>query len=125
MIIHDGNGTLISSTNPLHVQPGRNNSDSFSIAMTSPNATTAKQVQAATSGKSIYITDIVVSTEAAMTVNLNDSDGTPVIQNLYFPATSIFGKTFETPIRVTSGKALNVKTSLAAGISVTASGYIV
>jgi hypothetical protein len=125
MIIHDGNGTSHSATNPIHTQPGRDSSDSFGVTIASSNATTATQVQAATVGKSIYLTDLVISAESAMTVNLQDSDGTPVIRNLYFPATSIFAKAFQTPIKVTSAKALNVKSSVAAGISVTATGFIV
>jgi hypothetical protein len=93
--------------------------------MTSPNATTATQVKAATAGKSIHITDIIISTQAATTVILQDSDGTAVIQPFYFPVTTTFDKSFQTPIKVTSGKALNVKTSVAAGISVTVCGYII
>lgn len=106
--------------------PGRR-SDAFQAIFSSADATAAAELQALSSGKSIYLTDIIISTDTAMNIKVQDSAGTPVvlIGPLYLPASGTFSKTFDTPLKTTISKALNVIASVSGNISVTASGYII
>lgn len=101
--------------------------DSFQVTITSANATSATDVKAKTASKKIYITDLVISVDTAMNVQLQDDTGTPVVimEQMYFPANSIFSKTFSTPLEVPTNKDLEVITSAAGNISVTAAGYVI
>jgi hypothetical protein len=98
----------------------------FHATITSADASTAVQVLAGTSGKSIYLTDVVISTDSALTLQLEDSAGTPnvLVEDLFMPATSVWSKTWSTPIPVIAGNDLNVLASGAGNISVTVTGYI-
>lgn len=125
VIVNDENGNAIKETNPLPVSFGYNSSDGFGETITSPNATTATQVKAATSGKSIYVTDLIISVQDETEVRLQDSDGTVVVQTLYLPDTSVFSKSFSTALPITASKALNVVTSVATPISVTITGFVI
>lgn len=102
-------------------------SDAFLAIYNSSDASTAAQVKAATSAKSIYLTDIVISVDTAMNVKIQDDTGTPVIyiEPLYLPANSVWSKTFTTPIKWASNKPMMVKASVSGNISVTATGYVI
>lgn len=101
--------------------------DCFQATITSANATSATQVKAKTASKSIYITDIVISTDTAMNIQLQDDTGTPVVlmEQMYFPASSIWSKTFVVPLKVATNKDLNVIASASGNISVTVTGYVI
>ena len=89
------------------------------------DASTAAQVIAGVASTNIYLTDIIISVGSAMNVTIQDNTGTPVvaIEPLYMPANSVFSKTFSVPIKIATGKDLNVKASTSGNISVTATGY--
>lgn len=97
----------------------------FHNTITSADATTAVQVLAGTAGKSIYLTDVVISTDTALTAQLEDGAAAALVDDLFLPATSVWSKTWSTPIPVAAGEALNVLTSVAGNISVTVTGYLV
>lgn len=101
--------------------------DAFQATYNSADASTRAQVKAATASKKIYLTDIVISTDTAMNIIIQDSTASAVIliQKLYVPANSVFSKTFSTPLECSTGKDLEVLASASGNISVTASGYII
>jgi len=123
-ILYKEDASAVSDTNPLPVRFGRDSGVDFNSTIHTPNATVATQVQAATSGKSIYVTDVVISSSSAMNVQLQDSDSTAVMEQVYLAANTPFTKTFSTPLLVTASKALNVLSSIAAPLSVTVSGFV-
>lgn len=112
-------------TDNILALPGRR-ADAFQVRITTADATTAVAVKALTASKSIYITDVVISTDTAMNIRLQDGAGSPVVLvgALYMPASSVWSKTFQTPIKVAVATALNVLASLAGNVSVTITGYV-
>lgn len=124
-IIYDANAVAISVSNPLPVRvTGYDSTDSFSTTFTTADATTAQTVKAATSGKSIYITDILFSSGTTMNFLLQDGDGTAIVYPVYTTANYPQKIDFSTPLKVTLSKALQIKTSAAGTITVTISGYV-
>lgn len=127
--------THTSGTHPVQIDANGNlkvsaagserRSDAFQATMTSADAQFAKQVKAATAAKSIYITDLVISVGTAMSVQLEDSDATVVMEQVYMAENSTFSKTFTTPLKLTSAKGLNAVASTAGNLSVTVSGYVI
>lgn len=101
-------------------------SDDFQSTITSADATSATSVKVKTASKKIYVTDIIISVDTAMTVQLQD-DGTPVVlmEQIYLPANSVFSKTFSTPLVVDTNKDLDVIASVSGNISVTVTGYVI
>ena len=124
-IIYDNNAVAISASNPLSVRViGYNSSDSFSTTYTTADGTTAQTIKAATTDKSIYITDILFSSGTTMTFLLQDGSGTAVLYPVYTTANYPYDKTFSTPIKVTVSKALQIKTSAGGTFTLTFSGYV-
>lgn len=112
----------VASTTPVYA------TESFQVTVTSANATSATQVKAAgAAGTNIYVTDLVISTDTAMNIQLQDNTGTPVVmmEQMYFPANSIFSKSFKTPLKVTTAKDLNMIASATGNISVLVTGYVI
>lgn len=101
--------------------------DAFNSTITSADATSATQIKAKTASKKIYITDVIISVDTAMNVQLQDDAGTPAVamEQIYLPANSVFSKTFSTPLVLATNQDLDVITSAAGNISVTVSGYII
>ncbi len=100
--------------------------DAFQATATSANASvTPLEVKAKTSSKKIYVTDLIISVDTAMWVQMQDDAATVLMEQMYFPANSIFSKTFSTPIEVATNKDLEFLTSAAGNISVTAAGYVI
>lgn len=102
-------------------------SDAFQATITSANATSATAVKAKTAAKSIYVTDIIISVDTAMSVQLQDDAGSPVVhmEQIYLPANSVFSKRFATPMKLATNVDLDVITSASGNISVTALGYVI
>ena len=121
-ILYNKNVNAIGVDNALPVTFGRD-ANAFDSTVYSNDASTARQVVAATSGSSIYITDVVISTDKAMSLKLQDSDGTAVMERVYLAANSTVSKTFATPLEVTEDKALNMLASVDGNVTVTVSGY--
>jgi hypothetical protein len=124
-IIYDETVTAISATNPLPVRAASyDSSDSFSTTFTTADATTAQTIKAATTGKSIYVTDILFSSGTTMTFLLQDSAGTAVMYPVYTTANYPEKFSFSTPLKVTVSLPLQIKTSAAGTVTATVSGYV-
>jgi len=112
-------------TQPIYGRPERR-SDAFQAVKTSADAQSATEIKAATTGKRIYITDIIISTDTALNLQIQDDASTPIvlIEDLFLPANSVFSKSFKIPLRTTAGQALDVIASAAGNISVSVAGYV-
>lgn len=97
--------------------------DPIQETVTSADATGGLTVKSATAGKTYFVTDLIISTDTEMSVELQDSDNTPILQQIYLPATSVFSKTFDSPLAVTLSKGLKAVASAAGNVSVTIVGY--
>jgi hypothetical protein len=99
----------------------------FQATITSANATSATAVKAKTTAKKIYVTDLIISVDTAMNVQLQDDNGSPVVlmEQVYLPANSVFSKTFSTPLVVATNQDLDVVASASGNISVTVTGYVI
>lgn len=99
----------------------------YQATVTSADAQSATQVKAAVTGESLHITDIVISTDTAMNIQIQDDSSSPVVlmEQLYMPANSVFSKSFTTALKATSGQDIDVIASASGNISVTISGYSV
>ena len=123
-ILYRGNDTsAVGNTNPLPVQNYRD-SDSFDVAFSSENAVSGNIVKTATSGKSIYITDLIISSQHAGQVWLQDSDGTMVTKIFYMAANGNISHTWNTPKKVVASKNLLVKTTGNMHFTLDIAGYI-
>jgi hypothetical protein len=123
LIYIDNNGPkAVSASNPLPVTFGNYSSDSFNTSVTYDNASTASVVKAATASKSIYLSSIIISASAAMSVVLKDSAGAIVMDRTYVAANSV--TSINTSLQVASGKALMIITSVAAPVTITVSGRV-
>lgn len=109
----------VESTIPVYA------TESFQATFTSADATTAAIVKAKTAAKKIYITDLIISSASAINIQLQDDAPTVLMEQVYFPANSIFSKSFKTPLVVDTNKDLNVIASGAGAISVTVTGYVI
>lgn len=107
------------------VMPGRR-SDAFNVAVEFTASTTPQSVKALTSDKSHYITDISVSVDSAMWVQLVDTDGTFITGKKWLPANSVWSKHYKTPKKVVLSKAIMLDCSVSAGnVSVDVDGYTI
>jgi hypothetical protein len=117
-------GGVINDT--IGVTPFRS-TIAFEASVQTANATSAVLVLAATLGKSIYITDIVISTDTLGWILLQDNAETPniIIGKKYFTANSIWGRSYETPKQVIANNQLNVLAQNSGNISIDVNGYII
>ncbi len=101
----------------------------FQATITSADAQAATQVKAKTAAKKIHVTDIIISVDTQMSVQLQSDNGTPqvVMEGVYLSADGGFTKTFNPrfPLVVNTNEDLDVITSAAGNISVTITGYVV
>jgi hypothetical protein len=96
----------------------------FSVTNATADATTGMIVKAATVGKTLYLTDIVISTDTATTIEVQDTASTVVAQHMYFPAVSIWSKTWSTPLILALGTGLKVIAADAGNVTCTISGFL-
>jgi hypothetical protein len=117
----DANGALYVAQIPSR------HPDAFQVTITSADAQSATTVKAKTASKNIYIADLIISTDTAMNLQLQDDAGTPVVlmEQLYMPANSVFSKNFHVPLIVATNQDLDIVASAAGNISVTVTGYVV
>lgn len=101
--------------------------DAFQATITSADASSPTQVKAKTAAKKIYVTDLIISVGAELTVQVQDDAGIPVVlmEQVYMPANSVLPLHFQTPLMVATNQDLDVVTSGAGNISVTALGYVI
>lgn len=101
--------------------------DAFQVKYDALSNTTPQQVKVGTSGKSVYITDISISTDITQSVQIQDNNSTPeiLIPRKFLPANSAWLKSYITPKQVAPGKDINVVTSGSANsVTVEINGYI-
>jgi len=96
----------------------------FQATATTANATGGLAVKALTASKRIYITDIVISTDTAMNIEGRDTASAVLFEHMYFPANSIWSKTWTTPIQTAVGVGFNVIASTAGNVTCTITGFI-
>ncbi len=101
----------------------------FQATFTSADAQSAAPVKAKTAAKKIHVTDIIISVDTQMSVQLQSDNGSPqiVMEGVYLSADGGFTKTFNPrfPLVVNTNEDLDVITSAAGNISVTVTGYVV
>lgn len=115
----------VSRTNPLPVSMGGFNSDSnFNVTVLLNNAVVPNLIKSATSGKSIYITDVTISAQQAGWIQLEDTDGTVVMDRIFLAANGNFTKSWNTAKKVVVSKGLMAKTNAAIYMSLSVDGYI-
>lgn len=98
-------------------------SNAFTSSATSTNATTPLVIRGATSGKTIYVTDLIISSQQATQAWLEDTDGTELTPRFYISAATPFIFSPNTPIAGTASKGISLQTSSAVNISAMAMGY--
>lgn len=119
--LSSGTTKVSQTTIPVYSQ------ESFQATITSANATSATTIKTGDTGKIIYITDMIISVDTAMNVQIQDSTGTPVVmmEQVYLPANSVFSKQFKTPLKTSVSMDAKVVTSASGNISVTITGYLI
>lgn len=98
-------------------------SDQFDSPVTSADATTKKLIRSGSSGKIIYITDLLISVKSAMKVSIVDQDDTLVIPPFHFPTKGGFSRSYRTYPRVATAKSLYFITDVADEVSVQVCGF--
>lgn len=101
--------------------------DAFTATFNSADASTRAQVKAASASKKIYVTGIIISSGAAISVKIQDSTTSAVIllQSIYMAANTTVTMNFSTPLECSTGKDLEVIASGAGNITVNVQGYII
>ncbi len=99
--------------------------DRFQIAYKNADASTAKELLAAESGKEMCITALMVSVDAELDIIIQDEDATAIVEEVYCQANGgyVYPIDKKTPLTVPAGKALQVKASGAGKVSVNGTGY--
>lgn len=122
----DFNNLLKTVLTRIYDQLGGDASTNYNDVVNLTHSTTPQQVKDAIASTYIYITDIMISTDSAGWVQVEDNTGTPVvlIPKLYLPANSVFAKSYKTPIKVPLGKKIMIDSSLSSGnLSVGVEGF--
>lgn len=107
--------------------PSQRRQDAFQQPYEAASSATPQTVIAAQAGKSIYITDVSISTDTQQSVKLQDNTGTPIVivSKKYLPANSVWSKHYETPLQVAVGKELDILCSGGTGnVSADIQGYV-
>jgi hypothetical protein len=96
----------------------------FNNTASTADATTGLTVKAAVSGKVIYVTDITISTDTATSIEVQDTASAVKCEQMYFPSTSIWSKTWCTPLAFAVSTGVKVVAADAGNVSVTITGYV-
>lgn len=97
----------------------------FEVIYDASSAVAQQTVQAATTGKSIFLTDITISTDTAQSVKLVDVGGGTIVARKFLPANGTWSKQYKTPKSVLVGSGLYIICSGGTGnVTVEAGGYI-
>jgi len=122
-ILLDEDGNVLVST----IGAKAPDANIFNAILDNADTTTAREIQASESGAKIYITSFCISVDTAGNYWLQDEDDTQVTGKFYLAANGGVVMNFppETPLKLVTAKALEVKGSVSGNVSVTVSGYIV
>lgn len=103
-------------------------SDRFQVTITSADAQVATQLVAGVASKNIYLMSLIISTDTATNFQFQDDAGSPavLIEQIYMSANSNTGMSWhmQFPIKVATGKDLDVIAAAIGNVSITATGYI-
>jgi hypothetical protein len=121
-IIYKSDMTAVGDDNPLPVIIVQDSGSSFSSNVSSDNALVPVRIKAGTSGKSIYVGSVLISSQIANEVTLKDSSGTIVGGPFYVAAATPFTASFSPAIPVTAARDLNFVTSKVTQITVLVTG---
>lgn len=119
----DEQGNSFEYGNPFPTTVSYDDDFSFNSSFVSNNATTPVTVRSGESGKSIYITDIVLSASGAGRVDLQDADGTLILP-VFLGSSAPFVARLATPKKVTAAKNLMIKSTTAVNLAVSIDGYV-
>ena len=109
---------------PLPVTAGYDTDLAINTSTVVNNAyTAAVSVYGGTSGKSIYITDLIISSGTALRADIQDSTGT-VLLSVYLAANTPFEHSFVTPKPITAGSDLMLKTSVQGNVAISVDGLV-
>lgn len=98
-------------------------SDSFSTCVESTGTATLV-VKAAVNGSTIYVTDMIVSSNSGATAAFGDGTVTSKLLEVYLGANGGFVSNFKTPMQTTSGSALTCDQPGSGTITMTIIGYV-
>ena len=98
-------------------------STKFNVTVTSADTTSGLTIRSGVASQKIYVTDLIISVDTASNYQLQDSDATVVMEQIYLAANSGLAKSFEKHIEVASGKDLEIHGAASGNVSVTAHGY--
>ena len=102
--------------------------NAFQATITSADASSATQVKAKTADQKMYITTVVISVATAMSVQLQDDTGTPVVlmEQIYLGTNggAVLKFADHAPLIVDTNKDLDVLASGAGNLSVSVFGYL-
>lgn len=115
-LIADRNGRLFVNISHPNLWTANNN---FAGAQTDTSIKAAPG-----EGLSLYITDVILTTDTAMNIQLEDGDDADVIPPLYFAANGGASMNFQTAIRLTANRSLTITSSAGGNHSVLVNGYI-
>lgn len=108
--------------------------DQFTVIEETGDATTEVELKAVptNTGESHYITDMIVSTEAAMAFELRDgvaagspAETTVILPKQYSGATTVHKYHFAMPIKVGEGKGIGLRSYSAGNITIVINGYTI
>jgi len=101
--------------------------NAFQATITSADATSATQVKAGVDGQKIYVLSLIVSTDTAMNIQLQDDAGSPAVlmEQVYLSANGGISHMFhpQAPLITANEVDLDVIASASGNISVTVTGY--
>lgn len=87
--------------------------------------TTAATVKSGVDSKSIYITDVTISTDTSGWIKLQDDNGTTVVPKKYFTTDGIWHKSYRSPKQVAVGIGLKAVAQNIGNVSIEVDGYII
>lgn len=96
----------------------------FNAGTTVASAAGTTVVKAADSDNNFKVTDVVISPNADMWVRLENDSGVVKLPQLHLPGTSVYSKTFDTPISFGKGEGIKVVSSTSGTVSTFITGYI-
>lgn len=122
----DGEGvTAIGNVNPLPVMFGYDSNKSFTAKVNTNNALNPVQIKAGATGKTIYVTDLIINSQQATRAWLEDGDGTELTPIFYIGAATPLVVPLSTPLPVTEAKDLMLQTATQVNISVLVNGLVI
>ncbi len=116
-VLTDSYGRILTGAEP----------EAFQATITSADAQSATQVKAKTASKKMYILGVIISTDTAMSIQLQD-DGSPTVlmEQIYLADNGGMAMTFppQAPLVCGTNFDLDVIATAAGNISVTVTGYL-